>query len=858
MAMDRKNKKAAQAAAAAAAATERGITPIRDGSKDAIGKSGIGRKREGHQHNASVTGHGSTHGGIGISQGGPGRNTTLFTGGSTAPTRILRSSSPSLSTSRAPISMPLKATISPSAPAPPLKDTDFSSFAALDEMEGVDLPTSLDQSKMGVEGDKGPGEEQHGTLSDVNIAIAETSIGKGTIATDATRLPASTPDERQETKGRSKPASPVPLPTSAPRPSAPPTTNDYGPIGSPPSALRLNGGVASRIGTGTLSPGTSPRSNSSGPQQQVVNHGANDSICCANTVGLMITMTDLSPSSGRNVGAQPFLPSSPFSAPVAQSVFLSSSLSTRGDTGTGQGFMGGTAGRTHGNMGGGFNVGGVAASLGTGLALMGGVDESYADFGGVSKGNRFMRGMGLSSTTEQAVGDEDLEEFIPSSLSDLLTPEERRRRMSRSGQQQPQQQQVTGAAAAPTSRMPISGESSTSGPLLGHRYSRSVPAPSLLGELRSIWSDTSNSNATSQRRETPLTSERMDNAVMQSPGVANNKHIANGGGNLLTDDMGLSMSMGSSSSFGAHVNAGLSPSNASAAFLPGLHHHYLKAKQQGQLGFSSTGSGSITTVGTRSGAGMGNGTGLARGIRTASGPLFSGVGTNNSNLTAGNIGVHTHGGTTHTYRTTPSPFDLTQPQHQHHNSAGGIGVGAGTGKGLPQGGSGPGAGMDDPGLGPQYLSSPSARALQAHAPGQSLPQGLAAGLSRIHALPPLPSLASPGTSITSDASGGIPLSGPYGEWRGPASPTPNAFSGAYGSSITAGPAGTASVLDSTLPRMSYSAVTRGGAVNGPGHNTSPPGLSRGGRYQQMAGGAGAFSPLGPAPIDDDELFDMDG
>jgi len=32
--------------------------------------------------------------------------------------------------------------------------------------------------------------------------------------------------------------------------------------------------------------------------------------------------------------------------------------------------------------------------------------------------------------------------------------------------------------------------------------------------------------------------------------------------------------------------------------------------------------------------------------------------------------------------------------------------------------------------------SPSARALQSHAPGQSLPQGLAAGLSRLHLVPP--------------------------------------------------------------------------------------------------------------------------
>lgn len=52
--------------------------------------------------------------------------------------------------------------------------------------------------------------------------------------------------------------------------------------------------------------------------------------------------------------------------------------------------------------------------------------------------------------------------------------------------------------------------------------------------------------------------------------------------------------------------------------------------------------------------------------------------------------------------------------------------------------------------------SPSALALQQHAPGQSLPQGLAAGYSRIHALPPPPAIPSPSaSSVLAGSQGGF-------------------------------------------------------------------------------------------------------
>lgn len=255
MAMDRKNKKAAQAAAAATTAAEKGTLGPKDGSKDVAARGGATRKRDGHLTSA-VTGHTGAHGNGTAAHGGSGRN-ALLTGGSTAPTRILSSSSTSTPSTRPPINMPLKAPISPSAPAPSLKDTDFASFA-LDEMEGVDSPAPQGQGKTDHETKE---EQEHGKPP----SDAATS--------DLARV-ADVGHPRRE----SQPPSPVHLPTSAPRPSAPLATSNFGPIGSPPSATRSNGLLASRKVAGTISPGTSPRSNSGANfLHPSMNHGTHSS-----------------------------------------------------------------------------------------------------------------------------------------------------------------------------------------------------------------------------------------------------------------------------------------------------------------------------------------------------------------------------------------------------------------------------------------------------------------------------------------------------------------------------------------------------------------------------------------------------
>jgi len=740
MAMDRKNKKAAQTAASAA-------------SGDKGGKLGSGARGATRREATS---------------GAPGANRLpLLAGGATAPTRI----------SGSPMTMPLKATISPSAPAPPLKDTDFTSFA----MEGVHPSTEISSQSEGLSAEEGVSKHPS-----PDIPTAQ------------------------------KPSTNA-VPVSAPRPPANPSSNDFGPIGSPPNFRSGQPTSPSHINGGAFTPGTS-----------------HTHINGVNISG--------SPPTKGNAG---MLSTSPFSAPgKQQSVFISSSYSTGGgiaaSLGSGMAMMGGRKGwrdtaDTGTSVGGPNSFSGllsaqlassVSQQLSAGANGFGEYDISieYEEFGGVTKG--------VPRGAEIAVEDEDFEDFLPSSLNDLLTPEERSRRMSRSNSGQPSGvSQLTNALASANTdsgNAPTTGNNNSG---MGHRYSRSVPAPTLLGDIKSIWADTS---------APPLPSSPPTHRG--TPSVAYGTRFDPYSSNPLGDEAGLSMSIGSA---GTASSIGMmSPSNASAAFLPGLHHHYLNAKakqaqaQQAQLGLG----------------------GIGRQMRGASSPLYPGptapAGAPNNSLAnnymqpLGNLGLpssasstsafhtHTHGNTQTTYRTTPSPFDLTQALHQHPQTA----------RPIPSNLANQKPAADDPLLAP-HLLSPSARALQAHAPGQSLPQGLAAGYSRIHALPPLTNIASPPTSgsFTPGTSPGAntPMNNlsnevPYGDWP---SPNQNAAAGTAG-------------LETMFSRLSYSAATRTGPTN---TGSTPPGLSRnvsGGRFPQQQG---PLSPLsGPVVTrDDDDLFDMD-
>ncbi|PPQ93344.1 hypothetical protein CVT25_014473 [Psilocybe cyanescens] len=950
MAMDRKNKKAAQHAAASASgatATATGGGHIGSGT-DKGPKSGGGAGRV--KRDASTLTSANHH------------RLPLLAGGATAPTRDVNPAAGSSSASgRPPMNMALKATISPSAPAPTLKDTDF--FAPLEEMEG--LPSASSD-----EGIKNPTSASTTEASPAGAGAASAASSDETPA--AGTEPATTTTTA---------AGPVPLPLSAPRlsthSSAAAAAADFGPIGSPPNyrALQPTSPTRTSAANGAFSPGTSPRTH-------------------AHLNGITISSSPSAHAANNahaNAGAG-FLSSSPFSAPGTQSVFLSSPSSYSYATGAG-------------GMG-------MAASLGSGLAMMGGArgrrwaDPFDAD-AGMESGSpghaHSFSGLLSSSVSAQrslnnnngrgsrgggggggydisieyddddfsgvprrrtdnlvddlAVDDEDLdvEDFLPSSLNDLLTPEERSRRMSRSNSNSGSGSGgATGAGAgvsyltnalANATKAEVAGGGGGGGGAgagagnynagngngnanvsglsmgmgmggmnMGHRYSRSVPAPTLLGDIKSIWASADSTTTTTSsglpsspppnahaqtHRGTPSIS-RFDSYLsaslaqqQQQQSAAQSSSSAQFPGSGAYDELSMSMgSAGTASSLGM-----MSPSNASAAFLPGVQQNYLNAKAakqaQAQLGLGLGGIGrqlrgasnplfsnSSSTAANNNGNGNGSGSTSSNANNNnslASNYMSLGLPSSASAGTAPfqNTHTHTHGGTQTTYRTTPSPFDLTQGLHAQQQQQ----------------------------QHPPASSSP-ARALQQHAPGQSLPQGLAAGYSRIHALPPLKNVVG---SPPGGSSGGSGLGEGYADWTaaagngngngtvaGPAgSSSTAAAAGGSGStgSTGAGPGG----LETMFSRLSYSAATRGASSGGgggisPGSGSgsgsggsgaavsgatgpppglgAPPGLSRNvsaGRYAQVAGAGGpvgAAGPLSPlsGPVmtrDDDDLFDMD-
>ncbi|SJL11403.1 uncharacterized protein ARMOST_14806 [Armillaria ostoyae] len=650
---------------------------------------------------------------------------------SLAPNRSLQS--------RPPITMSLKASISPSAPAPALKDTDFSSFGALEEASKLSDP---------------PGQRKPD--SDSTPPASAQSDATPTIPT------ASTPKEQPKPDGSS--SSPGSLPVSTPRrtnlsPHKPPI--DFGPIGSPPRAGSNAASPHSRVNgnsIGTFSPGTSPAQ--------------------------------------RNLSGN-FTSSSPFSAPHTSSVLFN---------------YPGEQGRA-----------GLAASLGTGLTMGGGFGGRgawNADVGGISSShvpnsnlNAFGRGdydLDDDSRGEDKVTDGEM--FLPGSLSELLTAEEINRRKI-------QQSEVQAEAPHRDSQLGL-GVPIPSGPQAatsGHRHSRSVPAPSLLSDVGSIWSDASHAPPVP-----PIPA-----GLPSSPtriGFGNGTptsftSAASGFGGRSYDPLGDGESL-------------LAPSNASGAFLPGLHQHYFQSKQNSSLALGGSG----------------------RGVRNTSNPIFSQPG-----ATAAGISNYLQsgpgGGTSQL-----SGFNASrQAAYDSHPP---------TANNSPQDGYLP-TGRPIPTQPQQHqpedlhLMSPNARALHAHAPGQSLPQGLAAGYSRIHAQPPVP-VASPGST----GIGGFSMSpgltnvfnpGPYGtntsdDW--------SSRQAGLSPSLVAGVNSGNNGLDS-FSKLSYSAAaaTRSSSSSGsPGRNVTGSFSHR----PHLVSSGGPLSPLsGPVvtrdDVDDDgDLFSMDG
>lgn len=592
MSMDRKNKKAAQAAASAA------------------NSSG----REGHR-----SGRSQKSGGQGSQNGSSGSRSSLLSG-STAPTR-------SLSSSRSGIPMPLKATLSPSAPAPPVQNTDFASFGLPDESNK--LPSAPAQGKP-------------------SNASSAASAGGATFSSDSEEASKNKADE-----------------TNSVHPASP-------------------GRAYERSESADVS---QPNIIASSPHSPTSNR--------------------LSQENGRATASPPglaALSSSPFSAPGPQSIFMAHEQQRSADFKTRSG---------------------LSASLG---AMNWGMGDAQSS----TVGRGRYPGM-YSLQDEVVVEDGELEEFIPGSLSDLLTPEERSRRFSRTNAVRP---------AVPRQESDIAPRDVLlDGP--HHRHSRSVPAPSLLQDIRSIWTDTTD--------------------TLGGPDSSLNGIGITGGGL----GNGTPSSFQSNSGFGGRDDP-MAPSNASAAFLPGLH-HYMNANpsQRSTLGSGLSSIHVPTPV-------------LSSSLHPSA---FSKAGGDVA-LSPPRVNAFT-AGTTFDGRTS----DLYLSQAQRQASARPIPTNDGFN-----------------GDADRTAFSPSTRALQAHAPGQSLPQGLAAGYSRIHALPPL---ASPSSTVAFSPGRSTGMSPAL---KGHLSSTSVDWSG---SSAAAEPSTTPSAggLESMFSRLSYSAAASRASIH---------------------------------------------
>lgn len=663
MSMDRKNKKAAQLAANGGVST----TPARES------KSPKGGKKDGRP---SATPHGSSSSGTAVNA------RTGLLSGSTAPTRT--------TSARPPMAMTLKAT--PSAPAPPVKDTDFPPFLLPDDADTLErhnaAPTSAN--------------------TELGSAAKQQSEDAQEEETAALEPPPVHP------RNASPPTLPLSVPSAPRRPVLPADASDLGPIGSPPR--------------GSLS-AHSPVSSGDSPQN-------------AGIPSTFHAQTSLLTESRNRLGAGVGVPSS--------------------------------LGHTH--------------------------SQTWKpDPGSVPP-----QGANPATDVERDVlsADEDLEEFLPSSLTDLLTPSERSRRMSRthSGSSRPVNLGDTPSPlAAAHAHLP-----QTQSHHANHRYSRSVPAPSLLGDVKSIWAErglTTNG--------VPASPDKHSFGVAPiGSGTPNSLKSPNGFGvlnlaNAITPP-GTATSVFRDDSHSPSSSL-LAPSNASAAFLPGLHHYYSKMN-------SGSNNARAPNAGLALGAGLGLG-GLSR-----------------------------------------SPLSHA-PIHGPAADEGRTGVNNGASIGL--------------GLG--ETTSPSIRALQSHAPGQSLPQGLAAGYSRIHALPHTGSPSSLGGSSVggggafSPGHGPVPFginAGPGQDWHLqsnqahlPADAVSHlSLSAHHDLSSTTIPTSSGAPISSSMAALE-SMFSRLPPTGGVPLRTPPHAVNSHSRNWHAQN---VHSPLSRPICDDDELFSMDG
>ena len=728
--------------------------------------------------------------------GSTSRSNTLLSG-STAPTRVLSAGT------RPPLPISIsKAAPAPAETAPALRDADFTSRDT--------LPKSDDQSQEYAQNGANDVQQQEmhqrtnheDDMCREKVDNNDSTNGIGAIssppnAATASPFPVSTPPRPHRFAGRHGSSPSI----------------DFGPVGSPPRASPMTAG-SNPIRINGFSPGTSPR----------------DHIHTTQPLAAAAAATAADPS---------------FNAPGAQAANL---------------FIGPSSPRGAGSgAGAGANSGLLAASLSLGAASAQSPPQMHTQPFSVGSLPILSRPIADSSSYAEALDEEDMEDFVPSSLKDLLTPEEQSRRMSRTSSSHAGATSGAGMNA-PGGGMPTNATVQRSGIVKEdsrHRHSRSVPSASLLSQnLRSIWSDT--------------------------PGELGQEGF--GGLSPPTSALGTSPSFVPSPGLHAFDKDGpspsmLSPSNASAAFL-GLHQYMSQGPSRipgGVSGVRAVSQGNIH----HHHAGVAN-AGLNP-LTSASSSFDARAHLQGQPLSS------SPSRTTFASRVpafdafSSSPSQYTIPTHP----------------GRPVPSAAPGLGAA-PGL-PEQPLSPASRALQAHIPGQSLPQGLAAGFSRIHLRPTSNAAFSPGSGSGSAAgslmgNGGESMNA---EWMS-TTPTnqnqnhPQAVAGFVNNGVNGAPASSDQQPTSAAPppapnsgdqpdvggltsmfsHLSYSSVAAGG-LRGHGHSPAsamPTAMSRRssgrggpgwGHGSGVGVGPGAPHPLssplsGPVLTnDDDDLFSMD-
>jgi hypothetical protein len=375
--------------------------------------------------------------------------------------------------------------------------------------------------------------------------------------------------------------------------------------------------------------------------------------------------------------------------------------------------------------------------------------------------------------------DDDIADVVPGSMDDMTNLEEKMRGLGRPAQ------------------MPL--RPVDDGSQVSHNYSRSMPAHSLLGDVQALWGSDGVGMPASPGAQGVL-----------GGGLGNGtpRSFKSGGFGGRADDNGMSLSPGS------HVNSLLSPSNASAAFLPGLHANYRAgpalrpyANQRSISASHAPGQPPLGIPGSLNAGGLLSQTRMTGPPIAMSPPMSTGFVrpgleslASEPYFNAGHL--------------PPMPLTSTDANFPDHV----------TGAAL----------------------SPGTMALQAHAPGQSLPQGLAAGYSRMHAQPLPANLPSPAAFSPGKVSGGVGNLG-YDKWVNttPGVHPVDAGRGAAGSPAKAG--GREAML----------------ARYGHGGRPAPIGLAGAGRMPSGGRGWGHMqTPLSPlagpvAEADDDDVFILD-